>query len=156
DMLSLVETEKDYSDAIQLIEEKYKSIATQESEIQSKIIALSKKYELATPDFIVSNQESNEGTDVASTDVENDKPEVKRSMWGLFFEGLGWGFFALFTPCVFPMIPMTVSFFTKQSGTRSKGIFNALFYGLSIIGIYVAVGLIITLATGSPATVYFI
>lgn len=88
--------------------------------------------------------------------IAKPKAEVKRSNWGLFLEGLGWGLFAIFTPCVFPMIPMTVSFFTKQSKTRSKGIFNALFYGFSIIGIYVAVGLLITLATGSPATVYFI
>ncbi|MES2800143.1 MAG: cytochrome c biogenesis protein CcdA [Bacteroidota bacterium] len=79
-----------------------------------------------------------------------------RSNWGLFWEGLGWGFFAIFTPCVFPMIPMTVSFFTKQSKSRSKGIINAVLYGLSIIGIYVGVGILITLLTKSPETVYLI
>lgn len=151
DMLALVETEKDYKDAVKLIEEKYASIASQEKDIQDEITSLSKKLGLEAPDFI------SKADNAKPVDEETGgQTEVKRSMWGLFFEGLGWGFFALFTPCVFPMIPMTVSFFTKQSGTRSKGIFNALFYGASIIGIYVAVGLIITLATGSPATVYFI
>ncbi len=72
----------------------------------------------------------------------------KRSMWSIFFEGFGWGFIALLTPCVFPMIPMTVSFFTKQSKTRVKGIMNAVIYGISIIAIYVSLGLIITAIMG--------
>ncbi len=70
------------------------------------------------------------------------------SLWFIFFNGFGWGFVALLTPCVFPMIPMTVSFFTKQSKSRSKGIINALIYGLSIIVIYVGLGLIITAIMG--------
>lgn len=74
------------------------------------------------------------------------KEEV--NFWKIFFEGFGWGFVALLTPCVFPMIPMTVSFFTKGSGTRSKGIMNAIIYGLSIIVIYVSLGLIITAIMG--------
>lgn len=73
------------------------------------------------------------------------------SSWSIFFEGFGWGFIALLTPCVFPMIPMTVSFFTKGSGSRSKGIINALIYGFSIIIIYVSLGLIITFASKNPA-----
>src|SRR5690606_31306260 len=65
-----------------------------------------------------------------------------------FITGFGGGLIALLTPCVFPMIPMTVTFFTKQSGTRKKGIINALLYGVSIIVIYVAIGLIITAIMG--------
>ena len=61
------------------------------------------------------------------------------------------GFAALLTPCVFPMIPMTVSFFTKQSKTRAKGIKNAIFYGISIIIIYVVLGLIVTAIFGADA-----
>lgn len=76
------------------------------------------------------------------------------NLWLIFFTGFAWGFAALFTPCVFPMIPMTVTFFTKQSGSRRKGIMNALFYGASIIFIYVAVGVLVNLFTGSAATVY--
>jgi thiol:disulfide interchange protein DsbD len=93
----------------------------------------------------------------SSTEVvmkSNDKPantEKQTETKGLFFiflEGFGWGFIALLTPCVFPMIPMTVSFFTKQSKSRAKGIMNALIYGLSIIAIYVSLGLIITAIMG--------
>ena len=86
-------------------------------------------------------------------DNSNSDQEV-RSLWSIFFEGFGWGFIALLTPCVFPMIPMTVSFFTKQVETKSKGIANALLYGFFIVIIYVALGLLITVASGSPATVY--
>lgn len=64
----------------------------------------------------------------------------KKGMWSIFFIAFLSGFAALLTPCVFPMIPMTVSFFTKQSKTRAKGITNAILYGLSIIIIYVLLG----------------
>jgi thiol:disulfide interchange protein len=61
---------------------------------------------------------------------------------------MGLGFAALFTPCVFPLIPMTVSFFTKQSKTRAEGIRNALIYGASIIFIYTGLGLLLTAVFG--------
>ncbi|MBA3899201.1 MAG: thiol:disulfide interchange protein, partial [Bacteroidetes bacterium] len=73
------------------------------------------------------------------------------SFWGIFIAGFLGGFLALLTPCVFPMIPLTVSFFTKKSKTRAKGIMNALTYGLSIILIYVALGFIITKSLGPDA-----
>lgn len=66
----------------------------------------------------------------------------------LFLLGMGLGFAALFTPCVFPLIPMTVSFFTKQSKTRAAGIRNALIYGASIIFIYTGLGLLLTAVFG--------
>ena len=62
------------------------------------------------------------------TELDKKKPS-KRSFWGIFFLSFFSGFAALLTPCVFPMIPMTVSFFTKQSKTKSEGIRNALLYG---------------------------
>ena len=75
------------------------------------------------------------------TESENTSDEKEgKSMWALFFIAFFSGFAALLTPCVFPMIPMTVSFFTKQSKTKAKGIANAIIYGLSIIVIYVALG----------------
>ena len=58
------------------------------------------------------------------------------NLWGLILEAILWGFLMLLTPCVFPMVPMTVSFFLKQSGTAAKGRFNALMYGLFIILLY--------------------
>ncbi len=90
--------------------------------------------------------------EVFPTDSKKGKTEI--NLWIIFFTGFAFGFAALFTPCVFPMIPMTVTFFTKQSGSRRKGIINALFYGLSIIIIYVTVGILVTVLTGSSATVY--
>ena len=68
-----------------------------------------------------------------------------------FILGFGGGLLALLTPCVFPMIPLTVSYFTKGSKTRAEGIRNGLIYGASIIVIYVALGLLITLAFGPEA-----
>ena len=78
-------------------------------------------------------------------------PASPRSLWSIFFFAFLGGFAALFTPCVFPMIPMTVSFFTKQSKSRAKGIRNAIIYGLSIIAIYVILGLIVTKIFGADA-----
>ncbi len=76
----------------------------------------------------------------------------KESNWfWAFVFGFGGGLLALLTPCVFPMIPLTVSFFTKGSDTRSKGIRNGLIYGLSIIVIYVGLGLLITIPFGPEA-----
>ena len=68
-----------------------------------------------------------------------------------FIKGFLGGLVALLTPCVFPMIPLTVSFFTKSSKDRSSGIRNALAYGLSIIVIYVGIGLLITALFGATA-----
>ena len=58
------------------------------------------------------------------------------SLWSLILEAILWGFLMLLTPCVFPMVPMTVSFFLKQSDTPAKGRFNALMYGLFIVLLY--------------------
>lgn len=69
-----------------------------------------------------------------------EKQEEKKDLWTIFIVAFLSGFLALLTPCVFPMIPMTVSFFTKQSKNRSKGIKNAIIYGISIIVIYVLLG----------------
>lgn len=73
-----------------------------------------------------------------------DKKEEQKGLWTIFIIAFFSGFAALLTPCVFPMIPMTVSFFTKQSKDRAKGIKNAIIYGISIIIIYVALGSAIT------------
>lgn len=73
------------------------------------------------------------------------------NLWLLFWACFGGGLLALLTPCVWPIIPMTVSFFLKKSGSRSKSIRDAIIYGLSIIVIYVALGLIVTAAFG-PST----
>ncbi|MHC5354022.1 protein-disulfide reductase DsbD family protein [Myroides sp. LJL115] len=79
------------------------------------------------------------------------KKEEQKGLFTIFFFSFLSGFAALLTPCVFPMIPMTVSFFTKQSKTRAKGIKNAIFYGLSIIFIYVILGTIVTAVFGADS-----
>ncbi len=73
---------------------------------------------------------------------------AKDSWWVIFLKGFGGGLIALLTPCVFPMIPMTVTFFTKRSKSRTSGILNALLYGVSIIVIYVILGVVITALLG--------
>lgn len=85
-------------------------------------------------------------------DTKNQKDSgAQRSLWVIFLLSFGGGFAALLTPCVFPMIPMTVSFFTKQSKTRAKGVSNAIIYGLSIIALYTILGLAITYSFGPDA-----
>lgn len=88
-------------------------------------------------------------TDVAISEAP-EKLENKTYL-GLFVAGFLGGLLALLTPCVFPMIPMTVSFFTKQSKTKAAGIRNALIYSISIIVIYIALGLGVTLIFGADA-----
>ena len=75
----------------------------------------------------------------------------KTSLWGIFIAGVLGGFAAFFMPCIFPMVPLTVSFFTKKAGSRSQAISQAFMYGLFIIVIYVALGMLITIAFGPEA-----
>lgn len=82
--------------------------------------------------------------DLKNKDRLNDGSDVVSSggnLWKIFVLGFLGGLVALLTPCVFPMIPLTVSFFTKQSGTKSKGIINAILYGLFIAIIYVGLSI---------------
>jgi thiol:disulfide interchange protein len=92
-------------------------------------------------------------TTTAVVDLENEstKPTSERGLWSIFFIAFISGFAALLTPCVFPMIPMTVSFFTKQSKTRAAGVRNAIIYGVSIILIYVLLGFLVTWVFGADA-----
>ena len=84
---------------------------------------------------------------IPTIDIKNpinncgDDDAADKSLMGIFFLGFIGGLIALITPCVFPLIPLTVSFFTKRSGSRKKGIMNAFFYGLSIFLIYVILSL---------------
>lgn len=79
------------------------------------------------------------------------KKDTEIGLWTIFFLAFLGGFAALLTPCVFPMIPMTVSFFTKHSKTPAVGKRNALIYGVSIIAIYVVLGLLVTGIFGADA-----
>ncbi|MBS7564403.1 thioredoxin family protein [Mucilaginibacter sp. Bleaf8] len=77
--------------------------------------------------------------------------EKPKTLWQIFIQGLVGGFAALIMPCIYPLLPLTVSFFTKKAGSRSKAVMHSLIYGVSIIIIYVALGFLITLLFGSDA-----
>ncbi|WGK94267.1 MULTISPECIES: protein-disulfide reductase DsbD family protein [Flavobacterium] len=77
--------------------------------------------------------------------------EPEKGLLSIFIIAFFSGFAALLTPCVFPMIPMTVSFFTKQSKSKGAGVRNAIFYGVSIIVIYVLLGVLVTWLFGADA-----
>jgi thiol:disulfide interchange protein len=78
-------------------------------------------------------------------------PEKPKTLWAIFLAGLLGGFTAVLMPCIYPLLPLTVSFFTKKAGSRTKGILQSFIYGLSIIVIYVALGMIISIVFGSDA-----
>lgn len=79
------------------------------------------------------------------------KKEKTKGLWTLFILSFFAGFAALLTPCVFPMIPMTVSFFTKQSKNKSVGIRNAILFGVSIVLLYVLLGTVVTSIFGADS-----
>lgn len=76
---------------------------------------------------------------------------VSSSLLYIFLAGLAGGFLALFTPCVWPIIPMTVSFFLKRNKDKRKAVREAATYGVSIVVIYVLLGLLVTLTLGASA-----
>ncbi len=81
----------------------------------------------------------------------NESGGGMRSLWWIFIMGMLGGFVALFTPCVWPIIPMTVSFFLKRSENKARGRRDAAMYGLAIVLIYVGLGLLITIIFGASA-----
>ena len=94
----------------------------------------------------IKNSELQSGEALQSAGVSD--PAAQRSLWLIFLLGLLGGLLAIFTPCVWPIIPMTVSFFLKRT---DKGLRNAILYGLSIIILYVGLGLLVTIAFGASA-----
>ena len=90
-------------------------------------------YEFSVP-VEIAGQAGNDAA-VAGNDAAAAKPGTK-GLWALILEAILWGFLMLLTPCVFPMVPMTVSFFLKRSETPAKGRFNAAMYGLFIVLLY--------------------
>ncbi len=97
------------------------------------------------------NSETKETTETTNLTILDEPKEEKKGLWSIFFLAFLGGFAALLTPCVFPMIPMTVSFFTKQSKTKAEGKRNAILYGISIILIYVLLGSLVTGIFGADA-----
>jgi len=88
---------------------------------------------------------------VSAVETNKEQETSGGSLTAIFIAGFFGGLLALLTPCVFPMIPLTVSFFTKQSKTKAKGISNAIIYGISIIAIYTLLGYLVTAIFGADA-----
>ena len=107
------------------------------------------KIEKDTASQITNNKVVN--NDPADKNIKKAPSKPAKSMFLIFIISFLSGFAALLTPCVFPMIPMTVSFFTKKSKSKADGIKNALLYGISIIAIYVLLGTIVTTIFGPSA-----
>ncbi|MBL1278907.1 MAG: thioredoxin family protein [Fluviicola sp.] len=148
-LLSVVGSEKDYNDALSLIEtsSNLKSIIA-DDDFLLMIAELSKEYNIDAPGWIIAvdNSSSNNLTidkiipNVANLDLDHPLGECgeKKSIsnvWMVFLFGFIGGLIALLTPCVFPMIPLTVSFFTKGDG-KSSGVGKAILYGFFIFMIY--------------------
>lgn len=103
---------------------------------------------VATPAASLSTQDTGSDTGIAAPAQSNESSsqQEKSSIWSLILEAVLWGFAMLLTPCVFPMVPMTVSFFIKGSGTPAQGRFKASMYGLFIVLLYtVPISIIILL-----------
>ena len=112
----------------------------------------------ATTDALVTNEVGNNDLWTPVIDKltafgqAEDSSTANQSLWVIFITGLVGGLVALFTPCVWPIIPMTVSFFLKRSkDDKKKGIRDAWLYGASIVVIYVILGLAVTLIFGASA-----
>jgi thiol:disulfide interchange protein DsbD len=148
DLLHLVKTEKDFELTFELIKNSDNSKDLTSDTLITKLVASKAKF------LKIDNPiESIEKDDTVVSVKKNIKKEGKESKFLLtifilsFLSGLA----ALLTPCVFPMIPMTVSFFTKQSKTKAQGIKNAIIYGISIIVIYILLGTVVTALFGAEA-----
>ncbi len=128
--------------------------AKKEAETETELIAA---IATAENDSIAANASVVGGSDwwtpvIKELQAYDAHTESSDSSWiYIFFAGFLGGLIALFTPCVWPIIPMTVSFFLKRSGDKKKGIRDAWTYGASIVVIYVTLGLAITLIFGASA-----
>lgn len=97
-------------------------------------------------------EEASKEVSIENTEIlGRTKQEKQKSLWTLFILSFFAGFAALLTPCVFPMIPMTVSFFTKQSKNKAVGIRNAVLFGFSIVFLYVLLGTVVTSVFGADS-----
>lgn len=105
----------------------------------------------ASTDELAPSDSSAAGSFKPDATVKVTGEEKAQSLWATFLGGLIGGFAALLMPCIFPMLPLTVSFFTKSTNGKSSALMKSLFYGISIIVIYVALGLVVTVLFGSDA-----
>ena len=108
--------------------------ATQSAASKESSAQLSPDDDSAVSDDVTIESKTDEVS--SSLTVSSDESKSVGSLWALIIEAILWGFAMLMTPCVFPMVPMTVSFFMKQSTTAAEGCFKAFIYGLFIVLLY--------------------
>lgn len=146
ELLGLVETKKDFQDAVNLLSSADNAEALKgDKDLQNLVAKLDEKYKGDLAAWNASDDDPNNSENSDDPKREEDAP---KSLWAIFLLSFGAGFVAIIMPCVFPMIPMTVSFFTKRSKTRAQGIKNAFIYGGSIVLIHAILGGIVV-ATGA-------
>jgi thiol:disulfide interchange protein DsbD len=107
------------------------------------------EYKSGEEEFTITVKPGNDPKGNATVSSANDQKNM--SMWSFFLGGLLAGLGAFIMPCIYAMVPVTVSFFTKRSTSRQQGIKNAIYYSLSIIGIFTGAGFLITLLFGPGA-----
>jgi thiol:disulfide interchange protein len=117
-------------------------VALPENTVEKKVVAT------ASADTAAKSPVISTSTDEINTQAHAG---FKNSLWAVFLAGFLGGLAAIFMPCIFPMLPITVGFFSKQAGSKRSAIMMSAGYGLSIIIIYVALGLLITILFGSDA-----
>jgi len=126
------------------------NIVSLPAEMQQDSIATATDSSLSGVDSSTSDQNAIVSGTTGSVTNQSDASQ-NQSLWAIFIAGLIGGFAAFLMPCIYPMVPLTTSYFTKRSGSRTKGIWNAVIYGISIVVIYVALGMIVTLIFGASA-----
>ena len=112
---------------------------------------MAENVDTAVVEPIVDEESAAPAAEVAAASPESQEPENKKSLLGLFFGALLAGIVTMFTPCVFPMIPMTVNFFMHSSDNKRKNRRQAWFFGFSIVFIFAVIGGILSLFFGPTA-----
>jgi thiol:disulfide interchange protein len=142
---------EDIEFAINVVAGKAQSVITDKPQINTENIPIIKD-SLEGKDSITSISNTAIASNSSTITTQPIKKEgSSQSLWAIFLAGFIGGLLALIMPCIFPMLPLTVSYFTKKAGSKRKAISHAGIYGLSIVIIYVALGMIITLIFGSDA-----
>jgi len=134
--------------------EEEKASIVGEDQAKEEIIAKVKEDSTKT-ETIAENGKKDSTSAFVRADPANEKSgtekKEKKSLWSIFLLGIGGGLAALVMPCIYPMLPLTVSLFTKQSKNKGQGITKALIYGLSIIVIFVGLAFLASRLLGPSA-----
>jgi len=139
-----IENSKEAQADIEQIEDDAIQGDTQDTEEE---IASSDEEENIENKSVTTDADTDSNTSVAQADTKENSEKKERGLLGFLLMAIGGGLLGVLTPCVFPMIPMTVSFFLQGQSSRTAGIMKALIFGFSIIFLYTLVGLIVSLTS---------